>query len=160
MFDFSEKDRQIFEYHDGAKPCYGDPLMLRRSLAFRMPNANHWIQESQAAEIVQDQAIAAYEQYERERVGYRDEAGNVHPPTNPELPAKPFKYEPEQETQIRAGQVAHQNLVDGIREVFDLPQWDRHANKGCTDRMVIAVWNEYQAWLKKKEPTAETTPTS
>lgn len=57
---------------------------------------------------------------------------------------------------IRDACIASEALTRGIRQVFELPELDRSTGKGCTEAMVLAVWNRFCAFQleKKNQPVS------
>lgn len=138
VFAFTPEERAVFQYHDGDKEVFADPLAISRQKRFVMPNVDQLIRAINSGTSVMD-----FVADERRR----------EPATERELTI-------EEMNTIRAGEVAHEKLVNGIRVVFGLAEFDPATGKGSTAAMAIKVWNHYQDWVEKKSGSTPTEPTS
>lgn len=138
MFQFTEEATKIFEYSKGDKDAEGkykivfaDPAALRMKLDISLPNRNQLL----------DQLING----DKAKAAPSGEDGT---------------YTDEDKAIIRMGAIAYDSMVCGLREVFDLAPFDPATGSGCTNRMAIMVWNEYNTWLEKKDGNTPDTATS
>ncbi len=53
-----------------------------------------------------------------------------------------------------------ERLVATVRQVFGLLPFDPATGTGATEEAVIEIWDAWQGWCQKKNPTPGTMPTS
>lgn len=145
--DYPKDQREVFLYFDGAGQRAGDPLEILYRIGNFFPNQAAVLKMCQAGEDDQENiaALAA-----------------MAAASGQQTDGQPT----EQQRSALAAQAAaerfegHRQLVEAVRQIFEMAPYDRVAGTGATWQHCIRVWNDYQDYLEKKSEQPGSSPTS
>lgn len=125
---YTEADRHIFKYHNGAEEVYADPLAALRQVMFLTggdpdsltdavfyPKKNNEVTGDISAMTTQDQRVKAA---------------------------------------LNAKQ-AEQKIIAVVREVFEMKPYSKKDNTGAQDSLCLIVWREFTRYIAKKKRAVE-----
>lgn len=130
--DFPQEERDIFKYYDGAEHVYCDPGAVYRDLLVKTRGKPNELQRVANTKCVPP-----------------DESAKA---ISPQLF---MQMEAEYSQKLADAAEAQKLLEDLVRQLFQMRPYDRKTNTGATVFHCMKVWDDFAAFMSKKNKTRE-----